>query len=170
MSKFRVLGFEFRVLGWVGLLVLLLLVACGAAADASNDMVLSVPVIEAKPAPTATPPAPAQHFLLAVGESATLLCGGTPKVEGTPAGQISLKVNGTDSLEFGCSEWEGGPGAAATGGDVDQHWQLEHEQVGYALCGGEALDGIPAGQWEMKVNGVDSVELACRAWEGGGDG
>lgn len=162
MGKFRV-----WVWTWVGLL---LLVACGAAADtssASDGMVLSVQVTEAKTAPTATPPAPAQHWLLAVGETATLLCGGTPKAEGIPAGELNVDLNGVDSLAFACEEWEGGASAAAIGSETTQHWQLSHHQTGYALCGGEALDGIPAGQWEMKVNGVDSVEMACREWEGG---
>lgn len=152
------------------LMVVLVVVACTAAAnmaDSSDALYLTVPLVEAKAAPTATPSALPEHWLLAVGETASLLCGGTPKAEGVPAGELSVNLNGVDSLEFSCAEWEGGASAAATPGETTQHWQLSHHQVGYALCGGEALNGTPAGQWEFKINGVDSVEVTCMEWEGG---
>lgn len=152
------------------------LIACAPSAPAAADeMRFEVTVSEvddavaeeAKTAPTATPPPPDQHWLLAVGETASLLCGEIPKAEGIPAGQLDIDLNGVDSVRFDCAPWEGGPSAAAAPGETDQHWLLRHNQKGYALCGGTSLDGIPAGQWAFKVNGVDVVEATCMAWEGG---
>ncbi len=171
MGKFRVSSFWLRVSCL--LVALFVLVACTASGSAAADeMRFEVAIVdaaaeEAKTAPTATPQPPDQHWLLTVGETASLLCGEIPKAENIPAGQLDIELNGVDSVAFDCTPWEGGPNAAAAPGETDQHWLLRHNQKGYALCGGTSLDGIPAGQWAFKVNGVDVVEATCMAGEGG---
>jgi hypothetical protein len=138
-----------------------------AAESVSFEVQVTQAEPEAKTAPTATPAPPDEHWLAEHGEVIFLRCGGDRKVESIPAGQLDIDLNGVDSLAFGCAPWEGGANAAASPAEVKQHWQLAHGQTGYALCGGTPLDGQPAGQWEAKVNGVDSVELTCSPWEGG---
>lgn len=157
-------GSTFGRLISLGLLVLLVgvgLLACVPLSSpaAAEDVKFEVTVNQDGDLNEEMKTAP-QYWSLSHGESARVRCGGKALIEGDPAGKLDIGNNGPDSIELNCLPPFGGySGLPAIEGE---HWELPVGGKAYVLCGevGESLSG-PAGEFVIRILGVDVVELSC---------